>query len=568
MLKYRCKEHNILTKTSICPVCGKRTELEQSEIYWCDNCNIPLYSKHCSCGNKVHRLTTDIRPVFPEERLLIEIIQGTPFAYNEDSVWNATGNKYYVNGKRIEFSIHALKELDAEKIREQYEHLKEKNSYQFFDEYIEKFILENKERMNEITQEAVSYIRQTTAGYDTRDMFVSFSGGKDSTVTSDLVMRALSEPKLLHIFGDTTLEFPETMKYVERFKKLHTKTPVLSSRNREKNFEELCQLVGPPSRIMRWCCTIFKTGAINRKISALFKNKSQIITFYGIRRSESASRNKYERETEGSKITKQITISPIIDWQDFDVWLYLLSTGIDFNYAYRLGYARVGCWCCPNNSTWSEFLSRIYMPEQYQHFHDLLVDFATNIGKPDAEKYVNDGKWKARQGGNGVEYASNTLVSFQPCALEENAFNYELRKPITEELYELFKPFGYIHKELGDARLGEVYVTKKNGSMLLKLQGRLNSSQLKITIYDYQLDGAQRIHGAEEKIKCQLTKYQLCMACRACEAICKQNAIEIREDLDGVIHYQIDDNKCVRCAECVNHFNAGCYIRKVLATKK
>ena len=50
------------------------------------------------------------------------------------------------------------------------------------------------------------------------DMFVSFSGGKDSTVTSDLVIRALSEPKILHIFGDTTLEFPETIKYVERLK--------------------------------------------------------------------------------------------------------------------------------------------------------------------------------------------------------------------------------------------------------------------------------------------------------------------------------------------------------------
>lgn len=140
-------------------------------------------------------------------------------------------------------------------------------------------------------------------------------------------MRALSEPKILHIFGDTTLEFPETMKYIERFKKEHPQTPVVSSRNKDKDFEELCALVGPPSRVMRWCCTIFKTGAIQRKIKTMFRNKNKIITFYGIRRNESASRNKYERETEGSKITKQITISPIIDWMDFDVWLYMLTTG-------------------------------------------------------------------------------------------------------------------------------------------------------------------------------------------------------------------------------------------------
>lgn len=44
---------------------------------------------------------------------------------------------------------------------------------------------------------------------------------------------------------------------------------------------------------------------------------------------------------------------------------------------------------------------------------------------------------KARQGGNGVAYAQKSVISFKPCATEENAFNYELQKPVTEELYEL-----------------------------------------------------------------------------------------------------------------------------------
>ena len=76
------------------------------------------------------------------------------------------------------------------------------------------------------------------------------------------------------------------------------------------------------------------------------------------------SRSKYERESDSPKITKQRIVSPIIDWMDFDIWLYILTSGIDFNDAYRLGYARVGCWCCPNNSGWSEFLSKIHMHEQ------------------------------------------------------------------------------------------------------------------------------------------------------------------------------------------------------------
>ena len=570
MLKYVCRNDNIKTKSSTCPVCGERTELEKSDIYWCDNCKVPLFQSECECcSGKGTRITTDIRPVFPEERLLLEILlDKIPGTYEKDSVWNCSGNKYLINGKRIKFSVKELKNKDVDDIRSKYEEASKNISYEYFEQYADKFVQANRSRYEFIVREAVDYIKNSTKDYTAKDMFVSFSGGKDSTVTSDIVMRALSEPKILHIFGDTTLEFPETMRYVDRFKKEHPQTPVLSSRNKDKDFEELCKLVGPPSRVMRWCCTIFKTGAIQRKIKTLFRNKNKIITFYGIRRSESASRSKYERETEGSKITKQITISPIIDWMDFDVWLYMLTTKIDFNYAYRLGYARVGCWCCPNNSGWSEFLTKIHMPQQSERFRQMLIDFAKQIGKPDPEVYVDDGKWKARQGGNGVDYAKKTAVSFEPCALEENAFNYELQRPISEQLYELFKPFGYLNFELGNKRLGEVYVTRKDGRLVLKLQGRIGSTTLKVTIIDYKIDGAASVKAAEDKVKCQITKYQMCMGCRACESICKHNAIVIKEDKEGNLDYKILDDKCVRCAECVNHYTAGCYMRKVLATKK
>ena len=570
MLKYVCRNDNIKTKSSTCPVCGERTELEKSDIYWCDNCKVPLFQSECECcSGKGTRITTDIRPVFPEERLLLEILlDKIPGTYEKDSVWNCSGNKYLINGKRIKFSVKELKNKDVDDIRSKYEEASKNISYEYFEQYADKFVQANRSRYEFIVREAVDYIKNSTKDYTAKDMFVSFSGGKDSTVTSDIVMRALSEPKILHIFGDTTLEFPETMRYVDRFKKEHPQTPVLSSRNKDKDFEELCKLVGPPSRVMRWCCTIFKTGAIQRKIKTLFRNKNKIITFYGIRRSESASRSKYERETEGSKITKQITISPIIDWMDFDVWLYMLTTKIDFNYAYRLGYARVGCWCCPNNSGWSEFLSKIHMLQQSERFRQMLIDFAKQIGKPDPEVYVDDGKWKARQGGNGVDYAKKTAVSFEPCALEENAFNYELQRPISEQLYELFKPFGYLNFEFGNKRLGEVYVTRKDGRLVLKLQGRIGSTTLKVTIIDYKIDGAASVKAAEDKVKCQITKYQMCMGCRACESICKHNAIVIKEDKEGNLDYKILDDKCVRCAECVNHYTAGCYMRKVLATKK
>lgn len=318
------------------------------------------------------RIATDIRPVFPQERLLLELLlKVKPMTYIKSSVWKAPAG-YVIDGKikRLSESIYA--NADIQNVTEKLKKYELENDSKYFEQYILRFIRANGERYNEISNEAIDYIESVARQYSLKQMFVSFSGGKDSTVVSSLVMRALG-PEVLHLYGDTTLEFPETYDYVKRFKESHPRTLILSSRNKDKDFSELCTVLGPPSRLMRWCCTVFKTGAIARKIEALFKDEKEILTFYGIRRSESASRSKYDRESDSPKITIQKTVSPIIDWLDFDVWLYILTTGVDFNCAYRLGYARVGCWCCPNNSVWSEFLSKIYMPEQYKNFNPYFL---------------------------------------------------------------------------------------------------------------------------------------------------------------------------------------------------
>lgn len=555
------------------PKCNSITKIS-STIYWCKGCNVPVYDNICpTCGSGGIYISTDLRPVFPEENALISILlHNNPRYYQESSVWYG-GGAYIIDGKKVRLSVTKINKYPFDKIdsiKKQYDDFDGELSYEFFDLHIKKFIEANKDRYNFITEEATSFVQQYLDKYSVEDMMVSFSGGKDSTVTSHIVNRALGTNKVLHIFGDTTLEFPYTLEYKKRFNKNEESKGVriLTAKNREKNFEDLCEVVGPPSRVMRWCCTVFKTGAIQKTIASAFKDKNNILSFQGIRHNESASRSKYERESESPKISKQTVVSPIIDWIDFDVWLYILTTGIDFNYAYRLGWTRVGCWCCPNNGSWSEFLAKVHMNDQYTHWHELLVDFAKKIGKPDPEEYVDEGGWKARQGGNGLAAAQTSVVSFEPCATDENSFNYELQKPITEELYELFKPFGYINKELGNKRLGEVYVINNAGKVVLILQGRIGSNKLKVTIKDFHIAKAKTLSVAERKIQCQLTKYQMCLSCKACESVCKYDAISVKDDGSGKITYTIDDKKCKRCTECVGHFNAGCYMRKVLCIKR
>lgn len=399
---------------------------------------------------KTRYLCSDLRPVFPEERLLIELLLGVPLKYINCSVW-ALNNRYYIDGKPKALPIKKFADADIPKLIADLERYRTNNNYDAFNRSLEIFKRANQDRLVDIKTEAIDFINETAKNYSESSIVISFSGGKDSTVVADLVVRALSNPSLVHIFGDTTLEFPLTYEYEKRFRKQNPKAIIKVTKNKEQDFYKVCEDIGPPARMMRWCCSMFKTGPITRVINNLFKD-TQILTFYGIRKHESVSRSKYDRvssNTEGVKIQKQTVAAPIFDWKDIDVWLYMLTEELDFNDAYRLGYDRVGCWCCPNNNERAQFLSKIYMPDEYKKWHDFLVAFAKRIGKPDPENYVDSGNWKARQGGNGVEAAEDIKIKFTNCTAEENAKIYQLNKPVADSFYSLFNPFGIVSKELG-----------------------------------------------------------------------------------------------------------------------
>lgn len=541
-------------------------------MHWCDECKVPLIKAindadrdTCSlCGGKTSYLVADLRPVFPEERLLLEILSDKPLAYINKSVW-ASNNRYYIDGKPIVVTAAWYKKHSAAYIREQLEKYKEHNNYRFFNENIATFIRANQGRLDYLKYEANIFIQKSAAKFPRENIVLSFSGGKDSTVTADLVVKALSDPSLVHIFGNTTLEFPFTIEYAERFKKNNPKAIFKVAKNKEQNFYEVCEDIGPPARMLRWCCFMFKTGPISRVITGLYRDKS-ILTYYGIRKCESVSRSKYNRiedNAESTKIQQQTVATPIFFWKDIDVWLYILGEEVDFNDAYRLGYDRVGCWCCPNNNIRAEFLSQIYMPEQYEKWHNFLVDFAKRIGKPDPEEYINSGKWKARQGGNGVAAASDVKIKFTNCTTEENAKVYQLKRPVDDCLIGLFTPFGRIAPELGRKLINETIVVDiKTNVPIISIQpfsqdGFEYAVKVK-TMNVAKHDDLQRMIGY------QIKKFNACRKCLKCESLCRFGAISIIGDT-----YYINDKKCKRCKMCVTakYLDGGCLMDRYLKTK-
>lgn len=569
-----CKTCNIETNDTTCPICGAVTvEDIPTEIYWCSHCQTPIIQEEnqadkgiCPlCGQPTKYMAKDLRPVFPEERLLIEILLNKePHQHVEDSVW-AADSRYYINGKAISLSSKLFQDADADSISLLLNTHKPNNSYVFFDKHIETFIKANSARLHYIKDEANDFIHRAAEGFDEEHIVLSFSGGKDSTATADVVIKSLGNPSLVHIFGNTTLEFPLTYEYADRYREDHPLAIFKTAKNREQNFHDVCEDIGPPARMMRWCCSMFKTGPITRVINGLYRNQ-QILTFYGIRKSESVSRSKYNRiedDAESVKIQQQTVASPIFFWKDIDIWLYLLAEKVDFNDAYRLGYDRVGCWCCPNNNQRAQFLSRIYMPEESKKWREFLIDFAKKIGKPDPEVYVDSGKWKARQGGNGLAAAGDVKIKFTNCTAEEHAKIYRLVRPFDDELIGMFVPFGRVAPELGQKLLNEVIVLDiKSKVPILSIQpfsqdGYEHAVKVRtMNVADH--DSLQRMVGY------QIRKFNACRKCLKCESLCRAGAISITGG-----SYYINPNKCVRCKMCVTakYLDGGCMMDKYLRTK-
>ena len=464
-----CSRCCIETNSEKCPVCGAATDEEVAvKIFRCDACNVPIINAVSDvdkgtcplCGGKTKYFVADLRIVFPEEKLLLAILlDKKPNFFMNRSVWAAAG-KYYVDGKALTVSSKIFTRTDTDSIAKKFFGAIHETNYERFNEDIDKFVRANRFRHAALKDEADNFIRHAAKNFTDERIIISFSGGKDSTVTADLVTKALTNPNLVHIFSNTTLEFPSTLDYVTRYRKNHPQAIFQTATNSEQNFFDVCEDIGPPARMMRWCCSMFKTGPIARVISSLYRDQ-KILTFYGIRKAESVTRSKYNRleaNADSIKIRQQTVASPIFFWKDLDVWLYIFAEKLDFNTAYRLGYDRVGCWCCPNNTQRALFLSRIFMPLETKKWRNFLVDFAKKIGKPDPENYVDAGKWKARQGGNGLVAANDVKIRFTNCTTEEHAKIYKLARPFSDELVNLFVPFGKIAPELGSKILRETLV--------------------------------------------------------------------------------------------------------------
>jgi len=522
--------------------------------YWCESCQVPVLGKIChNCGAKLKMSFPDKGvPVFKEEIKLLSKLTGEALDFNDFDIW--TANRYYYwQGKRV-FKVEGGNIFEKPILKWLV------NGAVVKDQSFSKgnLILANLPYLKELEYKAILFIQQVREKFlDCPIWTVAFSGGKDSAVVSHLVRKAFGTHNILHIFVDTTMELPPTNEYIETFRQSYN-VPLIKLRA-DKNYEEMAEKAGPPSRIHRWCCTVFKTSPYDRLLKEVITNGKKVLTFEGVRASESNMRAKYGMTyTPETKVSSNILARPILNWKNIELSLYIFSENILNNPCYRKGLRRVGCCICPFASDWSEMIINNVFPESTKPFIKVLLRYTNNRKIEFPKDYIAKGKWKKRAGGIGLDHKILELKAEEDLK-EDWVFFYTLDKSVDGFFFELFKPFGEM-RLIGKNKNVEVYLVISPNLNPLFLIEFLDKNYLKLKI----LGGKNYNENVKLKkqFENQMAKFQNCVLCGACASVCVESAIKVNE------RYRIYEEKCRHCLKCVYVDTMGCVIADSLFAKR
>lgn len=507
-----------------------------SPTFWCKKCSVPLIQEKCErCGKTgVIFSKSPLRPVFKEELDTIrkQFRSKSKWLRLPDlSFWAAKRN-YFYHGQKVysiglrDGNLHGIKFYQGRDLPLPKKSLKPET-------IITRLKTANRSSLNKLEYQAIIFIEQAVKIFHGRLPIVSFSGGKDSCVVSYLAKLALGS-KIIHIFGDTTIEYPDTYKFIEEFKKKNPTLPFLVARP-TKDFFELAENIGPPNRILRWCCTTHKTGPIGNLMASI--NGDGVLTFDGIRRAESVRRNKYNAVSFDSKIASQVLVHPIFFWNDTEIWLYIISRNIDVNEAYKNGFIRVGCLFCPFNSGWSEYLASLKYKDLIKRWHDFLINFAERICHKDKTFFVAKG-WKTQVAGRHLGNYKNVLRA--ECDTQVETYNYTLSKSWDEKFWNYLKPLGKLSKIQEDGVIANYSLNHyKTNDPIMMLRVSRPRGHLRVTVLTKK---NKRL--LLQRFEKQVARFQACVMCKQCHNTCKFNAFSSNE-------FFIDENKCINCLDCV-----------------
>lgn len=414
----------------------------------------------------------------------------------------------------------------------------------------------NEEAIDRITKDTIKKIYNTYHDYKDRlDIFhVSFSGGKDSEVTLDLVQRALPHNDFVVVFGDTGMEFTDTYDSIEKAKKRCEETGIkFYTAKSHFNPHDSWKMFGPPSSSVRWCCSVHKTTPqllLLRDI--LHKESFTEMAFVGVRGDESVRRSGYDYISYGTKHKGQYSCNPILDWNSAEVYLYLFANNLPINLAYKKGISRAGCLVCPMAASKSDYMNHHNYPEDSQAFIDIIKEL--NCSEKDdkirLKSYLENTGWKARKNGRDLCISPKDYQEFI-----EGTNLIIVFKNKNEEWKQWIKTVGKFYE---GSNPEDFSVEFARNAISFKVQridefyarAIIPSELTKINI-DFQ-----------RKFRRIFRKCHYCVSCKVCEANCKFGNLKFNNNGD----LSISDN-CTHCGQCLE-IDTGCLVYKSLWQSK
>jgi DNA sulfur modification protein DndC len=228
---------------------------------------------------------------------------------------------------------------------------------------------------------------------------IGYSGGKDSTSVLQLIWNAIAtlppekRTKTIHVITtDTFVENPivsawvsnslKRMKFAAQEQEMPIEPHLLNPSIKETFWVCLIGRGYPAPRVgFRWCTDRLKIQPVNHFIREMVRVSGETIVVLGTRKAESAKRaatmSKHEagrvrdRLSPNARLPNSLIYSPIEDWRNDEVWIYLNQWQNPWGYSnkdlfsmYRgatadsecplvvdtstpsCGDSRFGCWVC------------------------------------------------------------------------------------------------------------------------------------------------------------------------------------------------------------------------------
>ena len=229
--------------------------------------------------------------------------------------------------------------------------------------------------------EAIERLKQYTPP-DSEKYWICYSGGKDSDCIRILAELAGVPHEIHHNL--TTVDAPETVQYIKTVPGVIIDKSYYADGTPKTMWNLIQHKMIPPTRIMRYCCSELKehggkgrlkvTGvrwaeSVARKeragvVSVLGKPKNTEkrllrlgFTNYRINKQGGIVLNAQSGDNDSTRYIddfmhvcyqdRSITVNPIVDWEDTDVWEFLKHYGCSSNPLYQCGDKRIGCIGCP-----------------------------------------------------------------------------------------------------------------------------------------------------------------------------------------------------------------------------